>query len=284
MKNKLYLGFTIISMLLFTTNVKANKLIINSKGATMTEQEYENLLITYSSQIIDNMEQEKIDEEKDKIYTLIEQYDKYIKTITTYNFDGSAYTTEQEITKEQYDNAINENHNNISKASTWETNYKKLSIFFYTSYGPNDNKILLRNTWKTMPKIRSNDIIAMRYNGFTKITGTEEAYLTYGYSGGYTTQSYNTNSNGFNNGGYNGSGFVMTLPTRTDVTSMEATMYVRGSLGTIYGTYQHASKEIYHDNAKLFNYSSSGLGGVIQFNNPTFTSYYDQMQGVSLSI
>jgi hypothetical protein len=61
----------------------------------------------------------------------------------------------------------------------WETTYKKIEITYFAAENNTKQQIVLTNTWKIMPAVRSYDVMGIRYHNYTPTTGTEWGQLIY---------------------------------------------------------------------------------------------------------
>lgn len=264
----------------------------------MTEEQYNKLVKVYGELSVDNMSQEIFDKEKNYTYKRLDSKTIYVKTkYQTDNLGRILDIQESKITKEEYENSDKlriQPRSYCNGKSCWETNSKKLTIeAFGVNPDPNDggstaNLYLLTNTWKVMPKVRSNDIMAFRYYNWNPIPDSAWGQLMYAVNkGGYTVYNFNKNSSGYyapygdTIGGF---GITMKLPDE-DLMFLSTQISIKGNptnlrVHAIYGTYQHAIKNIEEAITKQYIISSDGLGGVIKFKNNSFTATYDGMQGV----
>lgn len=80
----------------------------------------------------------------------------------------------------------------------------------------------------------------------------------------------------------NGLGISMNFVDSCTKPQMVLYIHSSGNFGTVYGTYQHATRSVTLSQSKGYNFSSSGLGGVLDFTNNTVEGYYDDMSGVQI--
>ena len=164
----------------------------------------------------------------------------------------------------------------------WQTASKRLSMLV-SKDSNNYLSIFVSNIWLTEPKVKSADIIAVRFNGSASLYNFwgEQHYTN---SSGKQLVSYNntvTNSQVFSNG----LGISMNL---VDAGSnfkcyLAWNGYSSGTLN-IYASYQHATSNVTVADSKKYTLSSSGLGNVIKFNSSSISNKYDGMQGVSYTL
>lgn len=127
-------------------------------------------------------------------------------------------------------------------------------------------------SWKKNPTIKSYDVIGARFNGISYL-GSHFIDLSYG-DNIITNASLKTASNGI--------GASIKLPeTSEKIVLAQSFRTTKG--GTIYASYQHAKKTSTLAKSQNYSFSSAGFGGVFKFAD-SIKSYYDAMQGVSLTL
>lgn len=194
-----------------------------------------------------------------------------------------------------------------------ETTYKKLtaSIAKTSVTEPYKRMVLSSLEWKKLPSTRSYDIYATRVEGGGIISNSQGGSMTQkrnkfdsncaisGQESNTITiplSAWNTQTSGL---GYSGAGYTGKLDTKTTVCTNDYGIYTAPITGysstltysastsnqlTVYITYQHASSDVnFNDVYKSYTFNSSGLGGVVYFNNSSLRSAYDGMAGVSLT-
>lgn len=156
----------------------------------------------------------------------------------------------------------------------YETNSKKIEIMYYISGG--NYRIQMSNNWKTNPKVHSFDIIATRWDNYKS---TSDYWLGNSYESTVNgnQQNYTDSSNNLKK--FNlGVGLSQNLFDNVAPLTNMLNVLSSSSFGTyVYGSYQHANRNVSLETSKSYTISSSGLGGVI---NQSYPSYYDGMQGV----
>ena len=164
-----------------------------------------------------------------------------------------------------------------------ETNAKRL-IFEITN--GTDGAYLLTSTveWKTVPKVKSFDVIAIRTTNSPTLenyvgeqdamVGSEFKYTIYDYKG--------ANSKIFSNG----VGISMNLydDATADMLVQIAAEFRVNKDAIFYTSYQHATSNVTLAQSQEYNLSSDGLGGVINFTNSTIRNRYDGMAGVYIAL
>ncbi len=179
-----------------------------------------------------------------------------------------------EITEEEYEAA-----REINLLGTYlNDSYQRMSILA-TSYTIN-----LTMEWQAVPTMQTFDVIAMRTEGVnfnvSSLSGTQSYFKDGSYGAvGYTYTSNNTKI--FNNG----LGISMNLVDggTNFRLSMSVAYNITGSYPKVYGTYQHATKDISLANSQKYTLSSLGFGKVVLFDD-SVKGYYDQFGGVDVSL
>ena len=202
----------------------------------------------------------------EKIYEQLVKYygDDYLMTITNDDFE---YLMSKDI-----DNIKMISYYDYPKYSLFSTNeitnYKNLKIIVL------DNKVTVKLEWLVQPKVRNYDIIAARFSNL-KLNNVIGAKYIYG-------NDYNLKSISGIQKFDNGLGVSFKLPSET-IRSVYFEFTVSGS-GVIYATYQHSTtNRINYAQSKNFYITNSGLGKVVSFKNG-IDKYYDDMNGVSISV
>lgn len=275
MKKILNITFLILLLLGFK-NVSALEediYITNSKGVDITEERFLELMDAgYTLNDIYNMDLEtynNADTSNDDITASI----KYYKTTTTTRYGNTNIET-VEVTEEEYNNS--EEYNTMIRAEgEVNTTYKKL----YASINPSTShpgKMTYRvyMHWKTMPVVRSNDIISMGYDS-SVVSKSYGPYFTNLYTvNGYTYTSSSAYIKEFSNG----VGAVFDLHDTATTLNQELTFEVNKAISTVTeqegaGDYSHAIETVSGSTANN-NYSCSTLGITLY---SAINSKYDAM-------
>lgn len=214
-------------------------------------------------------------------FEVVSKEEKYYKTVTTNNDteyalrsvdlssnnNSSSYTVE--ITKEEYDN-YDENQAQPYEYAYVETGYKKLTTYILTNGSYYRYKAVLN--WKTFPKVRSYDTIAIGHYASVEKRGS--VYFSQTYCDlnndcrtikAYYPQTFST-----------GSAATFKVPSG-DLSSLSQTIYfdVQKSVDATVisqkaaGDYAHAVQTVTVAQAK--NFSVSTLG--INFNSSSVNLY-----------
>lgn len=131
--------------------------------------------------------------------------------------------------------------------------------------------VALTATWDGKPNVRSYDVIGFLLNGTSvKLYDAVEVKGT-NYSKVYgVPQKF---SNGF--------GFSVLIPNTTNIKIL-ASFYAEPK-GVVYGSYQHAMKNISEANSKLYTLSLGGAGNVFDFYGAA-KAVYDQATGLAFNL
>lgn len=207
---------------------------------------------------------------------------QYIKSSVRYK-DGVAIEIKNELmTKENFYKSYNDNTKSLNVGNCgpayymttdcWETNYKILTVIYYTSPA---NMIGVINQWKTIPSIKSFDSIGLYHNGYYPVTYASGVQY---YDGNSILYSYNgTNMNLDSNGVSVSQNIVDTVSS-----TLSNELWVFGSFNSriqaFTASYQHAVNNITLDTSKNFYFSGNGMGRVFYWNSSW--SNWDNMQGV----
>lgn len=256
---------------------------VNNNGIEMSEENYNMLSNFYSNNAIANMSLEKYQAEMSHQYTLYGSETKYIKTSTLLDSTGKVLeSNSSEVSESQYNNHVVPLFLCGTGHQCWETDYKQvdLNVWSYVD-DPNAIRLVLVNTWKIMPAVRSYDVIAMRYTGATATTAWgDQSY--FGTNTPVTTIEYSYNGTNMKVLS-NGIGISQNLVGYTDLNYLTNRIVIEGTTDwsnfAVWGSYQHAVSNVTLAQSKNYTLSSSGLGGVINFNS-SVVGYYDGMQGV----
>lgn len=150
----------------------------------------------------------------------------------------------------------------------YETQNKKLSLSANCLESENLCRVVFTTTWKYRPITNSYDVVGVRLSdtiflddNFTSFADDE------------INPEYNYHS-------HRGFASVFDLSTNT-INSITQTFNVEYG-GSIYATYQHASIAVSLDDAKNFNFSSTGNGEVFSWKSKKTQKSYDDMLGIKL--
>ena len=322
-----FFAFTMLLCMSFSSIVSADEMLkykddntikfINNNDVAISNSAYEKLKIYgYDDEEIMNLDESaynKIETINIDRYDIVETYwkDTYIYS-SIKDFEEqkkpSAVVTKK-ITKEEYDNSKSVTDLIYSNSAVHETASKKITLVIgYLSSTPRTKNVSIQTYWKSIPSVRSYDIMAMRIvngefnqNSQSITTNITMQTPTAACDGQYTT-STSTATAGYTSSGWNtrnitlgyyGIGFTSPLPSDTiycyndlgfpfyqSLKGYKTTIYVTATaLGnantvTIYGTYQHATSNVSFSNvAHTYDFNSSGLGNVVYFSNG-MASYY----------
>lgn len=309
-KRILMIVLTIMSTIIFTYRVNAleiNSIDMLDENLRIKEQEMQQNFISQAPKELIELYNEGnltlnaswFDEDGnfDTNYRILTQYQE----TQTYYKNGKAIESESKvITKEEYDAyAINDSNittlNSNSTNSTnvvigncelssylyndcWETSAKRITLAVKDGY-PNNARIVIINTWKTIPSVKSYDSIGFYSNGNFTITN---AYGYQKYDGNTISYSYNGDNMKLATNGVSISQNIVDSVS----SSLSNELYVHGnfinSAHQITASYQHAVNNISLETSKNFAFSGDGMGRVFDWN--TSYSNWDNMQGVCANI
>lgn len=194
-----------------------------------------------------------------------------------------SYLTEEEYERESsiqlYDNCTD------PEAQTcYQTSYKRLTMLLSINRSINYFTAFVQNEWLKDPKVKSADVIALRYDGSVTIGefSGEQYYTEAGKRKKVNYPKDSTNTKRFSNG----VGISMNLvDAGSDFDNYLLFNGTYSNINTrVFASYQHAQSNVTVANSKVYNLSSNGLGGVINFTNATTRSQYDGMGGISYSL
>lgn len=216
----------------------------NKNGVNLTEREYEYVTALF-----------------DEHYAEIMSNDEY-EAIQLMNVNENDY----EIVYPEEDL--------IQPASTWhETASKRLAIGKSCSGGV--CQINIGNTWLKVPKVSSYDIIGAMLVGTTFASQTFITYFTNDSGTEYCTSDEIVSA-------VNGYGCSHKIGVSDTHYSFQTFSVYTG--GTVFASYQHASKTISLANSKKYTFSLNGHGNVFLFSKASIRDTYDGMSGVSIGV
>ncbi len=171
----------------------------------------------------------------------------------------------------------------------WETTYKKIKVTAIPYTGTVNYAVTLDLQWKYIPAVTSYDVIALRFDNMgydsNSVGGTQYYMLssgvahTIGYKPGGTNMVQKTNGYGISMNIVDDD--IKDLQCFTSVNaSVSGTV---GSIGTIYGAYEHAVDKVSLSQSQNYNISYAGMGRVINFAQSVW-DHYDDMDGVFIKV
>ncbi|MBE6145534.1 MAG: hypothetical protein E7171_02820 [Firmicutes bacterium] len=269
--------FIICLMLLFIGGVSAEEL---NPNVDISEEGYERL-----SAFMSDLEISMIDQKTYDLF-LNNEVIGYQSYIVKETYVGSATqlprkVSEVYMTVDEYANTpstVADCYISSDLTTSYcETPMKQLRLVVMKSSG---NVIFsLINEWKTMPKNKSFDVMAMRWTSNYTMTSYDGSQTT---NGNTSYVAYNV-GNGNYKFGTNAIGLSQNLVD--SATMIYNDMIVVGTCsgtGQVWATYQHAQANITLATSKLYNFSSSGYGGVLSFYGNA-SGIYDNTTGMHLA-
>ncbi len=256
--------------LTYNEYVKLNEIVSDSFIDYLTEDEYEYILYN-------------VTEEEVQIETVI------VETVETVDLKGNVVSVDTYITEDEYLDKINMTNVALCSLDTWEdsvqTEMKKLTLEF-TSVGGSTKTALLKCEWLSLPKCRSFDVIGMRVTDKSltiDIAGITSNILGKQIYDGKTIK-YTSNSDNMK---YLKNGLGLSMNIVDDVSSslkceFSVTFGTAAKDFDVYGSYQHAVKNVSLWTSKQYSMSSSGMGGVFKFSNIFAKDVYDKTPGLHI--
>lgn len=231
---------------------------------------------------VNSLDSKSIDEITDEDTEYLGFVGKYFKTIYLTDPNGNVFATnDEEITKEEaLEIAENSKTNSVARSVADSGTVTTASKYVYMQYYKTTSQTIadLGVEWLTVPKVKSFDVLALRFAtsvGIQSATGSQVTNIG--------TQNYSnngTNMKKFSNG------VVISMNLMDDATTFLCKIQARinntSNVIPVYGSYQHAKTDVTLATSQSYTLSSSGLGGVIAFNTNTIRNYYDGMRGVYL--
>ena len=193
---------------------------------------------------------------------IVAQTTKYYKTITRYNNVALTLDTKNgkimpssysvEVSEEEYNNAGDTAITNTDGDGYVETTYKKMT----SSIAQDGDYYQYKNVleWKTMPTVRSYDIIGIGYDSTVRMTLGLLYNLYYCTSDGSCSTNYIHVPQSFSNG----VGASFKLPTGS-LNTLKITMYfdvTKNTTSTIYGLYAYGD----------YSHATTNVGSVASTN------------------
>lgn len=252
MKKLVVLFISILLVSLTITNVNADEIYYtNANNVSMTKEQYD-----YFVELVDEYYPAEVTKET---------FNKFVN----YGYFG------QPIEKETYDEDEFKQQTIIPmaepKGTVHETTAKKLVLT--KTCGSTYCGISILLTWKGTPKVKSWDVIGALLYGNLTLIGDPTTRLT--YSGGNIYYS---------DPQYVGGGFGTSVKLQTSTTNMRVYQsYDVYGTGTVYASYQHATKSITKATSKLYTVGFGGDGGVFHFYGSAIGKF-DQMGGVDVYV
>ena len=202
-----------------------------------------------------------------------------------YQFIGELYKEgfQNHITQELYDNIIDNNlmerelnkktvihqDNPFARGSYHTTSYKQLSIT--SSCDSTNCLIVIDLNWLANPAVRSYDVMGALFHNVTRQSTPITTYV----------DSLSSNNVGTYKYASDGVGASFKLGTGTGLYITQQFYVSRG--GTVFGSYQHATKAITLNESRNYNFHINGYGSVFQFGTVGL-DVYDGMTGVDIAV
>lgn len=287
-------GISLFAFGTFSVNAleKNDVYFTNMNGVELTETQYNNLLKGFSHDTINTMSAEMIDDLKDDINIKKVTTTKYVKTSTRYVDNEPVQTTDSEISLEEFTKAPKESTINPTKGARFaandfvETNYKKINLDVTYGSSISTKYVTLTNVWKTIPKVKSFDVLAISV-GVPSIS-----FNLNGHRSGYQKWDGNVINYAADSGNWKivdsstiwkkGLGLSQNLVDDT-TTSLENSITVTFLSGAdpfpVRASYQHATSDLSLTQSKDYTLGTDGMGGLIKFSS-SVSGKYDNTPGL----
>lgn len=188
------------------------------------------------------------------------------------------------INLEEYNYLLNNNFFNNTIDSYEISDFNNKTIFLDTTHETKSkvlkvSKVCATNcfitvtlTWKTIPNIKSYDVIGA-YLPSTNLANNQINTSVFADDKRTDYNEYQKLANGF--------GASVKIPNNINSSLKITQNFTVQKTGSLNVSYQHAKKAISLENSKKYSIGPSGYGGVFNF---TYSSYFDAMQGVSITL
>ena len=241
---KIVMGILLSCLALNCSTVFADAYYTNDNGLEFTEFQYELMTSMLNETLVAEMTEE--------------EYDNF--GVSNMNPENAKLAIEED----------NGNDSGIMPLGTYhETQSKKISIASVCD--SSKCSVVTAVTWKKSPAVRSYDVIGHRiYNSSFVSTAGNLLLKTSGGSYGYDDKK----------GASNGIGCAVKLPSDETINYISLSTFMEPQ-GRVYGSYQHAIKNITLSKAMNFSFSDNGYGNVFLYPS-SYDLTFDQMAGVYL--
>lgn len=294
--------FKMECMIFTKASSNEEKNFTTSEGVVISRDNYDKLREKFSAETIDILKGEHINKILDGNEEIIDNEIKYILVDSYKSPLGTITTKERIVDPKNIDSEIKKikNKNSFSLLSNsnlfnctihgpeYSTAMKKMSIYSIKSSSSTEKQANMKCTWLTIPKIRSYDIIAIRFgqvNGLSIIhcNNTNGKQIWDNHTINYLANGNNTTiKTGNADKGYGGIGIAMNIKDEVKKKlSMELNVVYNitsNKAYKVFGTYQHATSNV---DKPSYKFSPSGMGEVISFDNKNVAVKYDNTSSVS---
>ena len=255
----------------FTFIILCTLCFVSSVKAEVTEEQYEILSPVFSDLYISLMSDEKIALYTENDFTVEQKLYKVAQTANgTYN---------EEIDLDLEDDIRNGTLPSPMDVTFYQTTYKKISLID-SELSNNGHLIRIYTQWLIVPVTQSYDVTAMRVEDANIIEGSQDGTQVYIKNG--TTGFVDYSPNGTNIVKYdNGFGISMNLVNNASYyeTDISAIVQATSQYAKVYGTYQHAVRDVTLGDSQSYTISHNGYGSVLNFATGV-QNWYDGMNGV----
>jgi hypothetical protein len=256
-------------------------------GVELTKEQYNNLLKGFSHDTINTMSEEMIDFLKDDTNIQKVSTTKYVKVSTKYVNNEAVSTSEEEVSKAEFDNSPKESI--ITKslitpmfaASDYvETDYKKITLDVTFGASISTKYVTLTNVWKQIPATKSFDVLAISV-GVPSIS-----FNFNGQRSGYQKWDGNTINYDASSGNWKivdsstiwkkGLGLSQNIvdATTTSLSNSITVVFLSGALPfPVRASYQHATSSVTLAQSHDYTLGTDGMGGLIKFSSSVWSKY-----------
>lgn len=272
----------------------------NKDGVQMTEDEYNKLTDLFGEDEVEWMSSESAKRAYENCTQLLSSISLNQMVFETIAADGSIKSVTHTISEKQAETILAAEAENPQEqimpcatvgTAVHNTAMKKITMEVHNTGTLNYLRFSVKNEWKTLPAVRSYDIIAMRPGATSaSVLISEQDFEAYQvYDGTKVNYSVSGNHVRRESGATNGKGGIgvsMNLSntaTGSITNFMEAYLYCADPLYSVFGTYQHATEDVTLEQSKKYSFGALGMGSVLVFNNDTIKSKYDNTEGLHVT-
>ena len=264
MKRKIIAMLLVIFLVPNFVHAKVIEPYINNNGIEISDNDYINLLnLGFTEFEIENMNLDEFNSNHNLIGNIVSSETKYYKNVTRYDNNNNLISNnDYEITLTDYISGEQTNINLPYGNGYVETNYKKMTTQIISVVNKYRYKVTVQ--WKSIPSVRSYDIIGIGINSNVVIDSGITFQQDYCYSNGTCYSSNVSMVKTLSSGG----GALFCLPSSSNVSSMSSYLYFNvnkkntGSIITsqhAYGDYAHAVKTTYTSYYDHFSVTQAGI-------------------------
>lgn len=280
-----------ILMMLLVTNVNASSIeseiyekgqYTNTNNVTIDLDNYNKIKSLMSESEIENIDARFY--EAIKVSNDIKNIESAIIESTYLTVGNDEFLVNENIlTQDEYNTRVK---SRTSENDVYKIEYKQIHLM---ASEENNEKMsfYIQNVWQKTPKIKSFDVIALRWSGTVtpdknSANGIQDYKSTLQQVNPPTITYANTSGNMkyFSNGVGLSQNLVDDASYYVNVLSINATC---SGIVNLYGTYQHAQSDLSLTQSQNYTISSSGLGKVLYYSDTSIRNTYDNTAGLLVS-